>query len=56
MFVGMENIMLSNYAQADEALNAATIICDGDPLLVNERGVMRFNHEEYVISKHHPER
>lgn len=46
MFVGMENIMLSNHAQADEALNAATTICDGDPLLVNERGVMRFNHGE----------
>ncbi|RDB26326.1 Anaphase-promoting complex subunit cut9 [Hypsizygus marmoreus] len=47
MFVGMENIMLSNHALADEALNAAYSMCDGDPLLVNERGVMAFNHGDY---------
>ncbi|KZP25131.1 TPR-like protein [Athelia psychrophila] len=47
MFVGMEHIMLSNHAMADEALNAANQICDGDPLLVNERAVMAFNHAEY---------
>ncbi|KAF8240713.1 TPR-like protein [Tricholoma matsutake] len=47
MFVGMENIMLSNHALADEALNAAHSMCDGDPLLVNERGVMAFNHGDY---------
>lgn len=43
MFVGMEHIMLSNYDMADEALNAADKMCDGDPLLYNERGVMAFN-------------
>jgi hypothetical protein len=48
MFVGMEHIMLSNQALADEALNASNQICDGDPLLVNERGVMAFNHGEFV--------
>ncbi|KAI0067340.1 TPR-like protein [Artomyces pyxidatus] len=47
MFVGMEHIILSNYAQADEALNAANSMCDGDPLLMNERGVMAFNHNRY---------
>jgi anaphase-promoting complex subunit 6 len=46
MFVGMEHIMLSNYALADEALNAANSMCDGDPLLYNERGVMAYNHGE----------
>lgn len=46
MFVGMEHIMLSNHALADEALNAAHSMCKGDPLLVNERGVMAFNHGE----------
>jgi anaphase-promoting complex subunit 6 len=44
MFIGMEHIVLSNYAQADESLNAANAMCDGDPLLINERGVMAFNH------------
>ena len=45
-FVGMEHIMLSNSALADEALNAAYSMCSGDPLLVNERGVMAFNRGE----------
>lgn len=43
MFVGMEQIMLSNHDLADEALNAAFTMCDGDPLLYNELGVMAFN-------------
>ncbi|KAM6504448.1 cell division control protein 16 [Amanita muscaria] len=47
MFVGMEHIMLSNYALADEAFNAANAMCDGDPLLLNERGVMAYNHGDY---------
>jgi anaphase-promoting complex subunit 6 len=42
----MEHIMLSNHAQADEALTAASKLCSDDPLLVNEQGVMRFNHSE----------
>jgi len=44
MFIGMEQIILSNYGQADESLDAANAMCDGDPLLINERGVMAFNH------------
>ncbi|KAJ3573119.1 hypothetical protein NP233_g2630 [Leucocoprinus birnbaumii] len=47
MFVGMEHIMLSNYALADEALNAAYTMCNGDPLLQNERGVMAYNHGDF---------
>ncbi|KAJ7840204.1 hypothetical protein B0H14DRAFT_2785811 [Mycena olivaceomarginata] len=38
LFVGMENIMLSKYALADEALKAAQAICDCDPLLMGELG------------------
>ncbi|KAI0255073.1 TPR-like protein [Lactifluus subvellereus] len=48
MFIGMEHIVLSNYAQADESLTAANAMCDGDPLLINERGVMAFNHGRYA--------
>jgi anaphase-promoting complex subunit 6 len=44
MFIGMEQIILSNYGQADESIDAANAMCDGDPLLINERGVMAFNH------------
>ncbi|KAG7088620.1 hypothetical protein E1B28_012593 [Marasmius oreades] len=46
-FVGMEQIVLSNYKLADEALTAAHSMCDGDSLLYNERGVMAYNHGEY---------
>ncbi len=44
MFIGMEQIILSNYGQADESLDAANAMCDGDPLLINELCVMAFNH------------
>ncbi|KDR76370.1 hypothetical protein GALMADRAFT_67732 [Galerina marginata CBS 339.88] len=47
MFVGMEHIMLSNFALADEALEAAYSMCDGDPLLMNERAVMAYNHGDF---------
>ncbi|KAK7056632.1 anaphase-promoting complex subunit Cut9 [Paramarasmius palmivorus] len=46
-FVGMEQIVLSNYKLADEALAAAHSMCDSDPLLYNERGVMAYNHGRY---------
>lgn len=49
MFVGMEHITLSNHDMAEEALNAANSMCDGDPLLFNERGVMAFNRGELVV-------
>ena len=42
----MEQIVLSNHPLADEALNAANVACDGDPLLMNELGVMAFTHGE----------
>ena len=47
MFIGMEHLILSNLNLADEALNAAHTMCDGDPLLSNERGVMAFNRGNY---------
>jgi len=42
----MEHILLSNYKLADEALDASFSMCDSDPLLINERAVMAFNHGE----------
>ncbi|KAF8962716.1 hypothetical protein BDZ97DRAFT_1662459 [Flammula alnicola] len=47
MFVGMEHIMLSNHSLADEALEAAYTMCDGDPLLLNEQAVMAYNHGDF---------
>ena len=46
LFIGMEHIMLSNFDFADENLNAAEKLCDSDPLLLNERGVMALNRGE----------
>lgn len=46
MFVGMEHMILSNLKLAEEALLAAHHMCDSDPLLYNERGVMAFMNEE----------
>jgi anaphase-promoting complex subunit 6 len=43
----MEQIMLSNLELADEALNAAYSMCSSDPLLLNELGVMAYNHGQY---------
>ncbi|KAI0325438.1 TPR-like protein [Cubamyces sp. BRFM 1775] len=47
MFVGMEHMILSNLKLAEEALAAAQHMCDSDPLLFNERGVMAFMNEDY---------
>ncbi|EIW57715.1 TPR-like protein [Trametes versicolor FP-101664 SS1] len=47
MFVGMEHMILSNLKLAEEALLAAHHMCDSDPLLYNERGVMAFMNEDY---------
>ena len=52
LFVGMEHIVLSNHSLADEALLASNSMCDGDPLLKNEMGVMAFYHAEYVSVLH----
>lgn len=46
MFVGMEHISLSNLQMADESFTAANIICDADPLLANEQGVLAFSRGE----------
>ncbi|KAI8982735.1 TPR-like protein [Trametes punicea] len=47
MYVGMEHMILSNLKLAAEALFAAQHMCDSDPLLFNERGVMAFMNEDY---------
>ena len=50
LFVGMEYILTSDYQLAEESLNTAHELCDSDPLLHNERGVMAYNRGKYVIS------
>ena len=45
----MEHLQLSNESMAEEALNAAQSMCNEDPLLMNERGVLAFRKREYVF-------
>lgn len=43
MFIGMEHLTLSNTSLAEESLSAARHMCDTDPLLINELGVLAFS-------------
>ena len=45
----MEHLCLSNLNYAGEALGAAYQMCDSDPLLINEMGVMAYHRRESVL-------
>ena len=45
LFLGMQNLQLNNIPLAHEYLNTAYTLCQRDPLLLNELGVV-FYHEE----------
>lgn len=47
LFIGMQYIILSNIKAADEYLDTAYLICQSDPLLLNEMGVAAFYNEKY---------
>lgn len=44
----MEHLCLSQWDHAGEALGAAYQMCNTDPLLMNELGVMAYHRKEYV--------
>ncbi|KAF8573479.1 TPR-like protein [Ramaria rubella] len=48
LYVGMEHLCLNNLSYAGEALGAAYQMCDSDPLLINELGVMAYHRREYT--------
>ncbi|KAF8515403.1 TPR-like protein [Hysterangium stoloniferum] len=48
LYVGMEHLCLSHLNYAGEALGAAYHMCDSDPLLINELGVMAYHRREYA--------
>ncbi|KIJ52633.1 hypothetical protein M422DRAFT_776246 [Sphaerobolus stellatus SS14] len=50
LYVGMEQLSLSNLDYAGEALSAAYKMCDSDPLLLNELAVMAYQRKEYARS------
>lgn len=45
LFLGMQNLLLNNFSLAQEYLNTAYGLCDSDPLLLNELGVVYY-HED----------
>ena len=50
LFIGMEHIQLYNIALAEEHLQAAYSMCDSDPLLLNELGVLAYHKRWFVDS------
>lgn len=47
LFLGMQHLQLNNIQLADEYLHTALGICDSDPLLLNELGVVLY-HKEHL--------
>ncbi|KAI4133797.1 MAG: hypothetical protein LQ347_002053, partial [Umbilicaria vellea] len=52
LFLGMQNLQLNHMTLAQEYLNAAHQLCQTDPLLLNELGVVFYHqdHLDYAIS------
>ena len=48
LFLGMQNLPLNNLALAHEYLNTAYELCQSDPLLLNEMGVVYY-HQDHMI-------
>lgn len=44
LFIGMEHIQLSNMQLAESHLAAAVALCDSDPVLLNELGVVAYEN------------
>ncbi|KAG8740782.1 anaphase promoting complex subunit cdc16 [Ceratobasidium sp. 414] len=47
LFIGMEHIQLSNMQLAESHLAAAAALCDTDPVLLNELGVVAYENRRY---------
>jgi len=48
MFIGMQHLQISNNQLAEGFLTVAYGICDSDPILLNELGVLYYNKKEYI--------
>jgi len=47
LFIGMEHIQLFNVTLAEEHLEAAFKMCDSDPFLLNELGVLAYQKKQF---------
>jgi anaphase-promoting complex subunit 6 len=48
LFLGMQNLQLNNLSLAREYLKTAHALCETDPLLLNELGVVYYNEQQYL--------
>ena len=46
LFIGMEHIQLSNMQLAESHLAASVALCDSDPILFNELGVVAYENRK----------
>lgn len=53
LFLGMQEIALGNLTIAREYLTTAYALCDRDPLLINELGVVAYQEEDYDSAYRH---
>jgi anaphase-promoting complex subunit 6 len=50
LFLGMQNLQLNNLSLSREYLRTAYDLCETDPLLLNELGVVYYNEKQYPES------
>lgn len=50
LFLGMQNLQLNNLSLAREYLNTAYGLCETDPLLLNEMGVVAFHSSDLAVA------
>ncbi|KAF9691418.1 hypothetical protein EKO04_010623 [Ascochyta lentis] len=50
LFLGMQNLQLGNLTLAREYLNTAYGLCETDPLLLNEMGVVAYHSTDLVVA------
>ncbi|KAF2993080.1 anaphase promoting complex subunit cdc16 [Curvularia kusanoi] len=50
LFLGMQNLQLSNLSLAREYLNTAYLLCKTDPLLLNELGIVAFHSSDHATA------
>lgn len=56
LFLGMQHLHLNNLALASEYLLTSYSICETDPLLLNEMGVVHYNRNELDRARDHLDR
>ncbi|CAI2165441.1 7826_t:CDS:10 [Funneliformis geosporum] len=48
LFIGMQHLQANNILSADEYLSTSSKLCEGDPLVYNELGVMFYQKSKYA--------